>query len=498
MKRRTNSKRVLLIDPKGFGAGLNLGLGYLAAILIKNNYQVKVVDCNNTPSRLSQGPKFKLGIVKEESWQEKIDRGLRWKPEVIGLSINSFTLENGVKIIEYCRSKIKYRPLFIVGGPHITQLQKDFMNIYKNIFDYAVVGEGEETIIDLFTHLNRPKMVKGIIFYDRKKKELIQTEPRPLIVDLDSLPFPRFDVFDTVRPKKGLFNYQMITSRGCPYKCVFCCRIWTRKWRARTPENVLKEIKLAIKKYHSQSLTFWDDNFTLDINRAKKICQLLISKKIRLKYSLAGIRADRLDEELIRKFKESGCTSISMGIEDGDPKTFPFVGKGETLADIKKAVKLIQKHEIPLIGYMVIGLINSSYKSFLRSLKFIEGLGITAHWSIAFPFPNTDLFNWVKENGRFLIPLEEGFKHSMTGKEPPVVFDTVSFPKEERLKTYYLGNLRSKSYDMVIGSRGGNVFQQTLDIIEAVWKYDREKFYWHFSNLLKLFLKSIRNFGRIQ
>lgn len=491
-------RRVLLIDPKGFGAGLNLGLGYLSAVLLENNYQVKVIDCNNTPERLSQGPRFNLGISKSQNWQRKIDQGLAWKPEVIGISINSFTLDNALKVIMYCRVKVNHPVIYIAGGPHITVAQRDFMERYGYLFDFAVVGEGEETIVDLLNNTDHPRRVTGIVYYDAERDQVIQTEARPLIADLDSLPFPNFETFDTVNSKEGLFNYQMVSSRGCPYQCVFCCQIWTRRWRARSPENVLAEIKFAVKKYKMRSLTFWDDNFTLNLSRAKKICDLFIAEKLDLEYGLAGIRADRLDEELIRKLKESGCTSICMGIEDGDPRTFPLVKKGETLADIEKAVKLIKRYDIPLLTYMITGLIDSSYESFLRSLKFIEKLGVPAHWSIAFPFPNTALFAWVRKNGRFLMTSEDGFRQSMTSKNPPIVFDTAIYPKEERIKAFNLGNLRSQSYDMLVSSRSGNFFQQAFDIVEAMWKYDRQKIGWHFSNLLKLFLKSIRTFGRIK
>ena len=482
-------KRVLLIDPKGFGAGLNLGLGYLAAVLLKNEYRVKVLDFNNDSQRLAKSFQFKLGIVRPETWDKRVDRVSKWEPNVIGISINSFTLENALGIIKYCRSKIGDRAKYVVGGPHVTMFRKDFLEKNKDLFDFAVVGEGEETIIDLLKNIKNPKKVKGIIYYDLKKNQLIETKPRSLINNLDSIPFPNFEVFDSVMAGEGLFNYQMTSSRGCPYGCVFCFHMWTRRWRARSPENILEEIKFAKKRFHFKTLTFWDDNFTLDLDRAKKICDLFLAEKLDLKYSLAGLRADRIDEELIEKLKKSGCIGIAIGIEDGDPSTFPLVGKGETLEDIKKAVRLIQRYNIPLLAYMVTGLINSSYKSFLCSLKFVENLGVTAHWSIAFPFPDTPLYDWAKENGRFFMKLEEGFKLSMTNKNPPVVFDTAVYPKEERLKAYYLGNLRCGSYDMVMKSRNDNVFRQAIDIAEAIWKYDREKWWGHFLNLSKVFLK---------
>lgn len=489
---KENLHKILLIDPKGFGAGLNLGLGYLAAVLLKNGYEVKVIDLNNSLERLSNGPELNLRLFKIETWKKKINSAIIWQPDVIGISINSFTLDNSIKVIKYCREKVGRKVICLAGGPHITIFQKEFLEKWQELFDFALVGESEETIIDLLKNIKKPQKVKGIIYYDRNKKKIIETQTRPLISDLDCLPFPNFKSFDTYNPKRGFLNYQMMSSRGCPYNCSFCFHMWTTKWRARSPENILAEIKSAQNKYHFKNLTFWDDNFNLDPDRVRKICDLFLAKNLKLTYDLAGIRADKLDEKLIKKLKQSGCRGICLGIEDGDPKTFPYVNKGETLGQIKKAVALIKKYKIPLMGYMVIGLINSSYKSFLYSLKFVEKLKVVCHWNIAFPFPKTLLYDWVKKNGRFLMSIEEGFKSSMTSKNPPVVFDTINFPREERLKAYYLGNLKSRGYDMLVSSRDSNFFFQARDIIEAIWKYDRQNIWQHSFALFKMFTRIIK------
>lgn len=482
-------KRVLLIDPKGFGSGLNIGLAYLAAMLLDNGFEVKVLDFNNDPVKLSRGLRINLRPVNGENRDTRLDRALKWKPQVIGISINSFTLQNALEICQYCHGETGSDVLYVAGGPHISMFKEQFLEKYGHLFNYAVVGEGEKTLVELLKKIRSPERVKGIIYFDKKKKKIVKTVPRPLIDDLNSIPFPNFEVFDTVTNKEGLFNYQMMSSRGCPYQCSFCFHAWSRRWRARSVENIRQEILLAMAKYRMRYLTFWDDNFTLDLERAKNICRLIHSEIPGLKYSLAGVRADRIDEELVKILKESGCIGVSIGIEDGDPATFSYVGKGETLSDIKKAVNLIKKYDIPLLAYMVIGLIGTSYQSFLKSLRFVERLGIKAHWSIAFPFPETPLYDWAVKNGRFKMTLEEGFKSCMTSKNPPVVFDTANFTKEERTKAYYLGNLRSHSYDMAIGSRDDNIFKQAADITGAIWKYDRTNLLWHLLYLASIFQK---------
>jgi radical SAM superfamily enzyme YgiQ (UPF0313 family) len=491
-------KRVLLIDPHGYGSGLNLGLGYISAVLAKNGYEVKVVDCNNMPQRLSEGPKIKFKQEEPEDWKLRVNRGIEFKPDVVGVSINSFTQESAYEIAAYCRGVLGNKAIYLAGGPHVTVFKKEFMEKNHHLFDFAVVGEGEETIIDLLNNLETPQAVKGIMFYDQAQGLIVQTPERTPISNLDALPFPNLESFDSVQEAGNLINYQMSSSRGCPYKCVFCSQILSRYWRARSPENVISEIKSAQQKFGIKSITFWDDNFTLNIERAKKICDLLISENLNLTFGLAGVRADRLDEELLQKLKRAGCVSIFIGIEDGDEETFKYVGKGETLEQIRTAVSLIKKYGIELSSYMVVGLVNSTYDSFLRSLKFVESLGISAHWNIAFPIPHTGLYDWAKINGRFLTTVEEGFKQCMTSKNPPVVFDTPDYPKEQRLKAFYVGNLRCRSYEMLLSSRRGGLISQALDILEVAFKYDREKFFWHFSNLFSMFFKSLINLGKIK
>lgn len=497
MVQSTEIKRVLLIDPRGFGSGLNLGLGYIAAVLSKNNYEVKVIDCNNFPSRLSRGASINLGSLTHEDWRIKVGKGLDWQPQAIGLSINSFTQESAYEITGFCRSRLGDRPIYFAGGPHVSVFKKDFLEKNKDHFDFGVIGEGEDTVIDLLANLDNPESVKGIVYCDGVRGQVMQTAERPIISDLDTLPFPNLEAFDTVNLSDGLHNYQLSSSRGCPYKCVFCSQILSRRWRPRSPEHVIREIKEAKEKYRMSSITFWDDNFSLDINRAKKICDLMMSENLNIEYHLAGVRADRLDEELLQKLKDSGCKSIFIGIEDGDVQTFPFVGKGESLEAIEKAVVMVKKFGINISSYMITGLINSNYESFLRSLSFVKKLDIPAHWNIAFPLPNTALYDWVKKHGRFLMTVDEGFRHCMTSKNPPVVFDTPDYPKEQRLKAYYVGNLRCRGYDMVISSRSANLFRQAFDIIEAIVRYDLENFWWHFSYLFNLFAKSLFNSGRL-
>lgn len=469
--------KCLLIEPKGINEGLNIGLGYIASTLRSNGHDVRVIDLNN----------------KQESVKERIDNALDWEPDVIGFSIKTTNLDESCKIAKFCLKKSN-DAFFIAGGPHITMEQTNFMREYKDIFDCAVIGECEITIIELLNVLEKNRKVidkvKGIIFYN-ENEELIRTEPRPLIKDLDTLPFPNYHVFDSV--ENDMLTYPIITSRGCPYECVFCLSkcLWGRVWRPRSPENVIEEIKDAKNKYKIKYLDIWDDNFTLNRKRAENICDLMISENLDLQWTLPnGVRADKIDLSLLKKMKKAGCTRIKFGIENADPETFSYVKKGETLEDIEKAVSIAKKVGIEVNAFMIIGLINTTYGSFLKSLNFVKTLGIKTHWYPAVPYPNTELYAWVKREGRFLKDYKKGF-HAGGDRHPPIIFDTPEFPANERIRAYYLGNLRCKTFEFFY-SEGRSLrahIQTILKILRIAWKYDRIKFPFHIVNVFLFFVK---------
>ncbi len=449
--------RVLLIDPKSFGKGLSVGLGYLSACLISNGHEVNVIDLNN----------------KEENEKKRLAIGLFWEPDIVGISITTFSLKEAQKVIRFCRKR--YREAFYVaGGPHVTLEREEFLRQNSDLFDCCIIGEGELTMLDLISNIqlkNDLSEVKGIVYH--KNRDVISTRERPFIKDLDNLPFPNYRVFDSVSGK--LEEYPIITSRGCPFDCVFCANKYLskRKWRRRSPKNVIEEIKHAMELYRFKKLVVWDDNFTLDVTRAKEICDLIISEGFHLNYSLNnGIRADRVDKELIKKLKASGCTEIYIGIENGDPETFPLVNKGETLEEIEAAVSLIKEEGMKVEGFMIIGLIDTTYQSTITSIEFIDKLGISAHWYIAIPFPYTKLYEWVKENGHVLVNVKEGLSSSMWSYPPPVTFENSNFTKEERLKAYVVSNLRSGNYGFLFES-GKSSLHNAFNVMVLTWVHDK-------------------------
>ena len=461
--------KVLLFNPKGPSEGYGVGLAYIAAVLIRKGHSVRVIDYHN----------------REDNKLQRLADGLRWQPDVIGASMNSFTVVNAKKIIGECRERYKKKTVYIAGGPYVTMKQEDFLRENKE-FDCAACGEAELTFIQLLDALKKRKglgSVKGIIY--RKGNKIIKTGQQEL-VDIDKLPFPDFSVYDSV---KGYIPvYPLLTSRGCPYSCVFCLnvRLFGRKWRSRKPENVVEELMRAKKEYNLKTYAIQDDNFTLNKERAKEILRLVIKKKINMPFSLPnGIRADMVDMELALLLKKAGCGVVKIGIENGDPATFEYVKKGESLEEIEKGVKILKKAGLRVESFMIIGLINTDYKSVMRSLAFVKKLGIKTNWYNAIPFEHTELYDWVKEKGRFLAHSDK-LVGSLWTPDQPILFETPEFSAKERKKAFYICNSETGNYEFF--AIGSNYIEKSLNILKTLWQYNKKRIpHFMFFGLRKIF-----------
>lgn len=417
--------RVLLIDPPSFSRGsINIGLAYLSSMLQSKEHQVKVIDLNR----------------RRDNMEKRLTYALQWVPDIIGCSVTSATLEKGIKTLKFCKER-HLGAFYIIGGVGVVMNPEKILESYRDILDCVVVREAEVTLIELLEKLNgggKLSDVEGIVYKENGK--IVRNRERPFIKNLDDFPFPDYKVFDSF--DGHLDYYPIMTSRGCPFSCVFCLNsvISKRKWRFRSPQNVVDEIKHAIKEYKFDLIEIWDENFSLDVNRAIKICDLIIEEKLNIKYKLPnGIRADRVTPELARKLKESGCVSVNIGVENADPETFSYVEKGESLEDIKNAITVLKSEGLLVRASMVIGLPHTTYESTLKSMEFIKEVNINASWYLATPFEGTKLHRYVTENKNARFLEDPNSEKALTFQR--VTFETDEFPKDERLKAYYIANM---------------------------------------------------------
>ncbi|MBI2579899.1 MAG: radical SAM protein [Candidatus Aenigmarchaeota archaeon] len=413
--------KIVFIDPKGVWEGLNNGIAYIASNLGRSGHDVNVVDFVNMDGNEDR----RLEVVKDADF--------------VGLSIKSFTLDESVRLAKKIR-KMNPKAVIVAGGPHI---MVDGMNFMKEnpVFDLGIKGEAEIAFNEL---MEKPaNEVDGALY--REGGEVRENCARRWISELDELEFPDYDNFDSVAQAHRIDKWPLVTSRGCPYSCSYCNVpvVIGRKFRTRSGESIIRELRYARKKYGCNEFKVLDDNFTLLMDRAKEICKLFIEEGLDMKWTCPnGIRADRLDDELCKLMVEAGCYSVSIGVESGDPEVFRKINKGEKLEDVERGIMMAKRAGLKVHGFFILGLVGSTYETDKRSMEFVKKVGLdSASWGILVPYPGTEVWNQVRAdpNVRMLRDWKEGFH---IGARPKPVFDTPEYPADERVKAFYLANLR--------------------------------------------------------
>lgn len=436
--------KILFVDPPGINKGLNTGLAYISAVL-KERHDILVLDLNNNKLGFCGDPNPQM---HENEMDLRLSHALaEFEPELFGVSVKTFTSHKASDIFKFVRNK---RPDLrtIAGGPHITL--DGFNYLSENRIDLGVQGEGEDTMVELCNCLESKSEVSGIrgIYYWQNNK-LMHNPRADNIKDLDSLPFPAYDNFSSIRDNKGTFvEYPILTSRGCPYNCSYCSMptIMGKKWRYHSPERVIKELRHAKEKYNITNFTVVDDNFTLKLDRVESICTMLIDSRMGLPWnSQNGIRADRITEEHAKIMKKSGCQFVWIGIESVDEYVFNDINKGEKLEDIKKGIRHLKQAGIKVGGFFITGLPHSTRESDLKAIEFVKKLGIYGWWFNFVPYPHTRAGEWVKTYGKSLRSSDGVLQFGSSSIEP--VFETEEYPRESRIKTYTEIHIRLKYFD---------------------------------------------------
>lgn len=387
-----------------------LGLAYIGAVLENAGHKVEIIDsvALNWKSPLRIGDKIHIGL----KWD---DIGLyikRSKPDVVGVSCSfSSQSHNAHRVAQLAKAYDDEVPV-IFGGAHPSALPESVLKD-RNV-DYVVIGEGEATTLDLLRSVKEGASLRKIDGCAYKEGPEIKVNPRrQFIQDLDSLPLPAHHLL----PMKKYFDAKsshgpelmrtpftsMITSRGCPFNCVFCSihAIWGHRWRPRSPENVLLEIEHLVDTYGIRELHFEDDNLTLDRKRIEKICGMILERGLDIKWTTPnGVAIWTLDKPLLQMMRKSGCYKLCFGIESGDADTLKFIRKPIKLLQAEKVIKWANEVGIWTHGFFVIGFPYESKEAIDRTLNFAVKSDLDfASFFIATPYPGTDLLNTVKKEG---------------------------------------------------------------------------------------------------
>lgn len=372
-----------------------LGLMYLAATVrarFFSQYTIKIID-------------MKLRRLSVEYIEKEIKE---FKPDIIGCSVLSCEndcMNELANTAKHINESIK----FIVGGPHATMYCHDVLKNHN--VDIAVLGEGEETICELLQRFEKNEQieeVRGIGF--RKGDQVVITQSRVPIDDLDSIPFPAWNLVhlpaysDFGRFPMGLHRagkrYMAIfTSRGCPYQCIYCHNIFGKVYRKRSAENVFREIRELNTKYGVDEFHVFDDIFNLDKKRVEEICDYIISSGMKIWISFPnGLRGDIIDKELIEKLKSAGTYAITFAIETTSVRMQKIIRKNIDIEKLKAAIEIADTNKMLTKCFFMLGFPGETLKEVMQTIDFaLRSKLCMASISCVTPYKNTQLFDNIKK-----------------------------------------------------------------------------------------------------
>lgn len=362
--------KVLLInapipDIRGEGLGLvevvspPLGISYIAAVLEQEGVEVELCDAQNLNMSFDD-------IARDIS---------EFNPDIIGISCFTPNYPQAQQVAELAKH-VAPEALTVIGGPHVTFTAARTLKETPFI-DVVVRGEGEYTMLDLVKAAEGELEVTAIpgISY-RWRNRFVNNPDRPFIEDLDSLPFPARHLWPEEYISRGMKEVPVITSRGCPYGCVFCStsRMAGRSFRARSPENVVNELQQVVEEYDFTRFVFNDDTFTLNQQRVLDICSEIQQRGLNITWACSA-RVDTVTPELLSRISEAGCNMIYYGVESGNQQILDhFIGKRITLEQAKNAIKWAHDAGIATVASYIIGFpgerLDRAYLSHLKSSAY--------------------------------------------------------------------------------------------------------------------------------
>jgi anaerobic magnesium-protoporphyrin IX monomethyl ester cyclase len=428
------NKKIILVQPhyptSPFpGPRLPVGLGCLAEQLIKRNIDYEVVDMNFTDF---------------SSLETKI---LSFQPDAIGISLMSLDIQHNYAFITAIKRRFPAITL-IAGGPHVSFIKEETL-LDCSAIDVGIVYEGEDSLIE-FIQSGSPKAIKGLIYRDSGR--VVYNGDRQFIQHLDDYQFPTYRKFNLSKYDKTI---AIISSRGCPFGCIFCGAHFSmgKRWRGRSVASIMAEIEFWNRQGYVH-FNFVDSNFFFDKQRVISLCDHLKDRNLNVTITSDGMRGDDADSEMLKRMKAFGLRSVAIGVESANEGILKEIKKGETLRQIEKAVKTCIDLDINVTLFFIIGLPGETKKSVKNSFKFALKYPVqNAVFFNANPLPRTELYRWAEQNNYLLSSREQMFNNiGGMGNEPLIATPELSY--DDRKKLYKKGLLISKKVQERFASRG--------------------------------------------
>lgn len=422
----------------------SLGLAYIASLLRESQYDVSILDA----------------YVSQFSINKTVDEIVRIEPDILGISVlttSAFVVE---KIVTQIRSLLP-KTLIVMGNLHASLFAEELL--IERHADVIVHQEGEYTMLEVANAVKNKssfELIKGISYF---KDGVVQhNELRPFIDDLDSLPYPAWDLFDmdkyhndprtAVKSKKTEHSeMQILATRGCPYACTFCSSRTTKsqgnKYRMRKPERVVDEVEYLYEKYESPVFAFMDLAFPLVKSHAIQLCEELIKRGLNQKISwLCEPRVKPLDRETLGMMKKSGCARVCFGIESGNQEILDALKKQFALDDARQAVSMAKAAGLEVDSMFMLGLPSETYEMSWKTINFAKELDVRfAIFNLFVPYPGCELYDVLKNENKIMADSWSAFTSypSYSGNKPVYVPDGRSWQElvqiqKQAMREFYL------------------------------------------------------------
>jgi len=388
--------KVLLVSPKSnvwnSRKHLPLGLGYLAAMLEGAGHTVTIYDA----------------VVVEESIRDVLD-GERY--DLVGVTSTTPLIYEAWAVAALAKER---GILTILGGSHPTLLPEESMRRLE--VDMVIRGEAEDAVVELVEALENGRELRqiGSLSWKRDDGEIVHNPLRKVPDDIDRFPFPahhlmKIDRYTNLQPLTDGLDpdaraYTIITSRGCPYGCIYCSKASTgRTWRPRSPTNVLAEWRWLVQDLGATEIGVTDDVMTLDLDRAKEICRGLIDQGLNEVpwITIHGIKAGNTDRELLDLMKKGGCKRVGFGVESGNQRVLDSIKKQQTIDEVRRAFADARAAGLQTMGFFIFGLPGETEDTMEDTIQLALELDPDlANFMIAAPYPGTEMYEMILEGGR--------------------------------------------------------------------------------------------------
>ncbi len=388
---------ILLINPPYTKKGGNIwknvascmpprSLAIMAAYFEKNNMSVQILD--TIAEKLAVDD---IEVYLQKNYSE---------PIFIGLTGTTVTIYHAYAVAEICK-KLWPNAKIVFGGYHASSKPDEC--IQHMFVDYVIKGDGEDAFLELVKGVP-VQDIKNLTYKDKKGK-IYHNPMRKLIKNLDIYPIPAYHLlplkkyFPAVGVYKRLPAISVVTSRGCPGKCIFCYQPHGNILRWHSAERVVEEVKLLVTKYGFKEICFYDDNFATNKARIKQICEYFLDTPLDFVWSCFS-RVDWVEPELLKLMKKAGCHQIMFGAESGNQELLDFMNKKITIERIREAIKLTKEAGIDCRAAFLLGIPGETEKTMQKTIDFALELDPDlVQFNIVTPNPGTDLYVWAEKNG---------------------------------------------------------------------------------------------------